>query len=92
MKRSDFESFMGLARETSSLILTNLRRAADLVQGFKQVSVDQSSERRRVFDIREYLEEVVASLHPEYAKQGTSSTSTSARHAHDSSRAPSPRS
>ncbi len=70
MKRSDFESFMGLARETSSLILTNLRRAADLVQGFKQVSVDQSSERRRVFDIREYLEEVVASLHPEYAKQG----------------------
>lgn len=70
MRKSDFENFLGLAQETSGLILTNLRRAADLIQGFKQVSVDQSSERRRVFQLSEYFGEVIVSLRPEYGAQG----------------------
>jgi len=70
MRKSDFENFLGLARETSALILSNLRRAADLVQGFKQVSVDQSSERRRTFSVNDYLGEVIGSLRPEYAALG----------------------
>ena len=70
MKKTDFESFLDLSRETSALILTNLRRAADLVQGFKQVSVDQSSERRREFDVAEYVDEIVRSLKPEYGPYG----------------------
>ena len=74
MRKSDFENFLGLAHETSSLILTNLRRAADLIQGFKQVSVDQSSERRRSFRLKDYLSEVITSLKPEYGQHGHSVT------------------
>jgi signal transduction histidine kinase len=46
------------------MILKNLQRAAELIQSFKQVAVDQSSEERRVFPVKAYLEEVLLSLHP----------------------------
>src|ERR687886_145410 len=62
MKRADLETFLDTARESSSLILANLKRAADLVQSFKQVAVDQSSESQRCFYLKEYLEEIILSL------------------------------
>jgi signal transduction histidine kinase len=46
------------------LILTNLRRATELVSSFKQVAVDQSSEACRRFAVAEYLQDIVASLRP----------------------------
>jgi signal transduction histidine kinase len=62
MKRADLETFLDTAVESSSMILANLKRAADLVQGFKQVAVDQSSESQRCFRLKEYLEEIMLSL------------------------------
>jgi signal transduction histidine kinase len=62
MKRADLETFLDTAVESSSMILANLKRAADLVQGFKQVAVDQSSESQRCFHLKEYLEEIMLSL------------------------------
>jgi signal transduction histidine kinase len=44
------------------MILANLERAADLIQSFKQVAVDQSSESQRCFNLKEYLEEIMLSL------------------------------
>ncbi len=68
MKKSDFENFLSLTQETSGLLLTNLQRAAELIQGFKKVSVDQSNEQRRTFYLDEYLAEVVNSLKPELTR------------------------
>jgi signal transduction histidine kinase len=62
MRRADLETFLDTARESSSMILANLKRAADLVQSFKQVAVDQSSESQRCFYLKEYLEEIILSL------------------------------
>jgi signal transduction histidine kinase len=56
---------MGNLSEASLSLLTNLRRAADLVRGFKQVAVDQSSEQRRLFNLKEYLDEILLSLKPQ---------------------------
>lgn len=53
-----------LALESSTLICQNLERAAHLIRAFKQVSVDQSSEQRRHFDLMQYLDEVLLSLKP----------------------------
>ncbi|KAM3102922.1 ATP-binding protein [Phormidesmis sp. 146-12] len=64
MKRSDLEKFLALAQQSSQMTLTNLNRAAQLIQSFKQVAVDQSSESRRVFNFRAYLEEVLLQLSP----------------------------
>lgn len=64
MKRSDLEKYLDLAGQTSQMVLSNLHRAAELIQSFKQVAVDQSSEERREFRVKAYLEEVLLSLRP----------------------------
>ena len=64
MKRSDLEKFLDVAQQSSQMTLSNLNRAAQLIQSFKQVAVDQSSESRRVFNLSDYLEEVLFQLSP----------------------------
>jgi signal transduction histidine kinase/purine-cytosine permease-like protein len=64
MKRSDLERFLDLAQQSSRMTLSNLDRAAQLIQSFKQVAVDQSSESKRVFNLSAYLEEVLLQLSP----------------------------
>lgn len=64
MKRSDLEKYLDLAAQSSHMILSNLNRASELIQSFKQVAVDQSSEERRTFAVKAYLEEVLVSLNP----------------------------
>ena len=64
LKRSDLEKFMNNLQQSSTIILANLNRAVELIQSFKQVAVDQSSEKRRSFQMKTYLEEVLLNLQP----------------------------
>lgn len=68
VKRSDFESYLKAASESSTYILSNLRRAADLIHSFKQVATDQSNGDCRQFNIKEYIENVLLSLRPNLKK------------------------
>ncbi len=68
MKRSSLEKYVGLASESSEMILTNLNRAADLVKSFKQVAVDQSTGERRRFKLKEYIDKLLFSLRPRYKR------------------------
>jgi signal transduction histidine kinase len=68
MKRSDLEKYLALAAESSVSVLSNLERAAELVQSFKKVAVDQSSEEKRVFEVRSYLEQILLSLRPQFKR------------------------
>jgi DNA-binding LacI/PurR family transcriptional regulator/signal transduction histidine kinase len=52
-----------------SSVETNLHRAADLVASFKQMSSDQTSEQRRQFAVKEYLQETLLSLHFQWRKR-----------------------
>ena len=56
--------FVDLTLESSEMIRLNLERAAGLLNAFKQVSVDQSSEQSRPFDLVEYLDEILLALKP----------------------------
>jgi len=64
MKRSDLEKFLDIALQSSQMTLTNLNRAVELIQSFKQVAVDQSSESKRLFNLRDYLDEILLQLSP----------------------------
>jgi signal transduction histidine kinase len=64
MKRSTLDRYIEGVKDAGHLILTNLERSNELVQSFKQVAVDQSSEARRGFRMREYLEDILRSLRP----------------------------
>jgi len=74
MRKSDLARFLELTGECSDLMLTNAQRAADLITSFKQVAVDQTSDNRRVFDLREYLDEVLTSLRPRIKRSGVTVT------------------
>ncbi|MEG3894258.1 MULTISPECIES: ATP-binding sensor histidine kinase [unclassified Microcoleus] len=62
IKRSELEKFLDTAVQSSNMILSNLTRAADLIHSFKEVAVDQSSEFKRTFNLKNYLEEILTSL------------------------------
>jgi PAS domain S-box-containing protein len=68
MKRADLEKYLDTAGQSSQMILRNLQRAAELIQSFKQVAVDQSSETRREFVVKQYLDEILLSLRPHLKK------------------------
>jgi len=68
LKRSELENYLQTVEEVSNSILINMERAAELVSSFKQVAVDQSSENRRQFNLKEYINEILLSLRPRYKK------------------------
>lgn len=61
--QEEFEEYLSISNELASLINSNLKRAANLVKSFKQVAVDQTSEEKREFYLRKYIEEILASIH-----------------------------
>ena len=63
-RRSELLGWRDDARMMGQIIETAVHRAATLVASFKQVAVDQSSERRRVFDLRRCLDDVALALRP----------------------------
>ncbi len=68
LKRSDLESYFKVASESAEMILANLRRASDFIQSFKQVAVDQTSERPRLFHLKTYILDLLASFRPKLKK------------------------
>lgn len=68
IKKSEFLNFIGSVNEGAKLVLSNTERAAHLIQSFKQVAADETSEARRSFELQAYLSEVLTSLRPKFKK------------------------
>jgi two-component system NtrC family sensor kinase len=68
IKKSDIQRYLETAGESARLIMNNAYRAAHLIHSFKQIAVDQVSEARRRFELRDYINEVVSSLQPKLKK------------------------
>lgn len=68
LTQSGLHKYVDTAQQSSSIILNNLNRAAELIQSFKQVAVDQSNAERRRFEVREYINEILLSLRPKLKK------------------------
>ena len=60
----DLDELLEDINESSSILLSNSRKAAHLVSSFKMVAVDQSSNEIREIVVAQYLEEVMLSLRP----------------------------
>jgi len=71
MKRSSFDHFMERVAEGSDLTMRSLHRAVTLISSFKQVAVDQASERRRGFDLAQVLHELIDTLKPKLKHVGS---------------------
>lgn len=64
LKRGDLQDFIESAAEAIRIMQSNLGRAARLIQAFKQVSADQTTDEIRSFDLGDYLREIMLSLAP----------------------------
>ncbi len=64
LRRSDLDTFVEMAISSTNILEANLSRASNLISSFKQVAVDQSSEKKRSINVLDYVRDVLASLHP----------------------------
>ncbi|WP_172203872.1 ATP-binding protein [Niveibacterium sp. COAC-50] len=74
LRRSALQDFTNLAQQTVSLIERSLSRAAHIVQQFKQVAVDQSTEGRRHYLLHQVTDELFSLLQPRLRPQGVALT------------------
>ncbi|MGB3512467.1 MAG: ATP-binding sensor histidine kinase [Microcoleaceae cyanobacterium] len=65
LKRSVLNNYLELAGESTQLMLSNLGRAGELIQSFKQIAADQSNLEHRRFSLKKYLKEISLSLAPQ---------------------------
>lgn len=69
ISKKSFSHFVEEAEKSSVLMVSNLKRAAELIGNFKQVAVDQSSDCLRLLLIKKYCNEVLTSLSAKLKKQ-----------------------
>jgi signal transduction histidine kinase len=60
--------FIENAQHSINLLLNNLNRASELITSFKQVAVDQTSNKLRKINLKDYINEVIQSLAPKLKK------------------------
>lgn len=64
LRRSELTAFLETCSETARLIETNLQRASELMQGFKQIAADRVTEQLRRIALRQWLDQLLATLRP----------------------------
>lgn len=64
LHRSMLDEFVAAARDAAGIIERNAQRATELIGDFKQVAVDQTSTRRREFDLAKVIDEIHGALRP----------------------------
>lgn len=65
LRRSSLEEFVTYCQDATRLIQRSNERAAQLIAHLKEASVDQTSERRRVFHLDQVLQDMLAPLLPQ---------------------------
>jgi signal transduction histidine kinase len=66
LRKSELQVFLTRCSEGAELIVSSSQRAAELVASFKQVAVDQTSDRRRMFLLDEVVMDVLRSMRPSF--------------------------
>jgi PAS domain S-box-containing protein len=64
LKKSELTAFFQNSADAVEVLERALHQANDLIANFKQVSADQLSDRRRVFDLETTVKEIVSTLLP----------------------------
>jgi len=66
LSEEEFVDFLDNVEKVSKSVTVGLSKAADLIKSFKQVAVDQSNEEKRLFFIKDYIDEILLSLNSSF--------------------------
>ena len=69
MTKNELEIFFRYSDESADIILGNLNRAGEFINSFKKLAVDQITEARQIFNLSEYISNIIASLNPVLKKR-----------------------
>jgi signal transduction histidine kinase len=72
VRRAQLAEFTDGCRGAAEQLVANLQRAGGLLQSFKQVAIDRSSDDRRAFDLKLATEQVIASVRSRVLKSQSS--------------------
>lgn len=64
LTRRALQDFLADVGEGSQIIERNLSRAAELISSFKQLAVDQTSDQRRQFKLKDVVNEIILTMKP----------------------------
>ena len=62
LRRSELAAFVTDSQHAAALVMRGLSSAADLVNSFKQVAVDRTTEQRRFFNLQQVCHEIIATM------------------------------
>jgi signal transduction histidine kinase len=68
LSKRGLDEFRQNANQSVELLINNLNRASDLISSYKQVAVDQTSDKIRHINLEKYINEIIKSLHPKLKK------------------------
>jgi len=68
LSKRGLDDFVQNAEQSLELLLNNLQRASELITSYKQVAVDQTSDKIRLINVAKYIDEIIQSLHPKLKK------------------------
>jgi len=64
----DLLSILDSIDKATSLNVSNLKRAANLVTSFKRTAVDQTSDKVRSFEVKQLIQDIINTLHSRFKK------------------------
>jgi signal transduction histidine kinase len=68
LSKAGFDGFLDELKRSSEMIVSNLNRTSELVRTFRGIGADQLKDDCRVFNLGDYLREVIFSLSPKLRK------------------------
>jgi len=68
MSKKSVADFIQNANKSAELLTSNLNRASELLTSFKHVAVDQTSDKTRLINVGNYIDEIIQSIHPKLKK------------------------
>ncbi|RUO19866.1 ATP-binding protein [Aliidiomarina haloalkalitolerans] len=72
LTREQFAKFINNAVESEAIVAANLERANEIMDGFKQMAVDQITDSERDVYIDEYVNKIIKALQPKLRKKNVS--------------------
>ena len=62
MREEDLEEYLASSSSLAKVINSNLLRTSEIIKNFKQVAVDQNSDQKRSFRVKEYIKGILISI------------------------------
>jgi len=62
LSENDLKEYIDTSFEVATIVLSNLDKSVSLIKSFKQISVDQESEIKRSFNLKNYIDEILIGI------------------------------